>query len=78
MQCSETNDDYEAQILALQRENIETHEKLKDAENKLIELSHRMVEVEEENLIIGDLKAQIDDLDAEVNDKNKVRIFEKI
>lgn len=75
MKYSETNEVYETQILALQRENNETHEKLKDAEEKLLELSQRIVDVEEENLIINELKTHIDQLDAEVNDKNKVEFL---
>lgn len=72
---SETNEHYEAQILALQRENNEAYEKLKTTENTLLELSQKIVEVEEENLIINELKMHINQLDAEVTDKTKVRLI---
>ncbi|KAG5679603.1 hypothetical protein PVAND_009163 [Polypedilum vanderplanki] len=71
MKFSESSEEYEKQILALQRENNEMIEKLKNAENKIIELSERIEIVEKENSIISDLQAQVDKFEAEVADKNK-------
>lgn len=73
MKYSESNEEYEAQILALQKEYNEAHEKLRDSENKMIEMSQKIEDMLKENLVIIDLQAQIDRYEAEVADKNKVR-----
>lgn len=72
MKYSETSEEYEAQILALQKEYNEAHEKLRDSENKIIEMNQKIAEMEQDNLAINDLQAQLDRYEAEVTDKNKV------
>lgn len=73
LKYSETSDEYEAQILALQKEYNEAHEKLRDSENKIIEMNQKISEMEQDNLAINDLQVQLDRYEAEVTDKNKVR-----
>jgi uncharacterized coiled-coil DUF342 family protein len=72
LKYSETNEEYEAQILALQKEYNEAHEKLRESENKIIEMNQKIAEMEQDNLAINDLQAQLDRYEAEVTDKNKV------
>jgi golgin subfamily A protein 1 len=71
LKYSETSDEYEAQILALQKEYNEAHEKLRDSENKIIEMNQKIAEMEQDSLAINDLQTQLDRYEAEVTDKNK-------
>ena len=72
MKYSENSEEYEAQILALQKEYNEAHEKLRESENKIIEMNQKIAEMEKGNLAINELQTQLDRYEAEVADKNKV------
>lgn len=72
---SETAEEYEAQILALQKEYNEAHEKLRDSENRIIEMNQKIADLEQDSLALNDLQAQLDRYEAEVTDKNKVNFF---
>lgn len=69
---SETAEEYETQILALQKEYNEAHEKLRDSENRIIEMNQKIADLEQDSLAFNDLQAQLDRYEAEVTDKNKV------
>lgn len=72
---SETAEEYEAQILALQKEYNEAHEKLRDSENRIIEMNQKIADLEQDSLALNDLQAQLDRYETEVTDKNKVIFF---
>lgn len=74
MRYSESNEEYEKQVLALQKENNYAQVKLRESEDKIIEMNRKIVDIETDNFVINELQSQIDKYESEVMDKNKVSL----